>query len=251
MRLTRKTRYSLGIMGIMGITLLAGIASSYGQIAAPAATAPAEPLPLGAKRLADGSLQIGQIIVRRERRELAFPAHFNMQAGALEAIIVHPHGRLHEALLCSEVKALQVQAMLYLLGAENGPRQDSLSSKRGDLVDMDIEWTDASGAKRRDPVEAWIFDNRTEKPMTRIGWVFVGSRIKDGHFLADGEGNIAINYAIGESVLSTPDAEGEDDTIHSVNSQQPQPASDAEVTVVFTLRPKQSQDETKKPAPAP
>lgn len=205
---------------------------------APAAAAGAGALPIGAQCLADGSLKVGDIMVRREQRELAFPARFILQAGALEAIIVHPHGRLHEALLCTDVKALQVQAMLYLLGAENGPRQDGLTGKRGDLVDINIEWTDAAGKTRRDPVEAWIIDNRTEKPMTRVGWVFVGSRVKDGNFLADGEGNIAINYAIGESVLSTPDAQGEDDTIHSVNHQQPQPPSDATVTVVLKPRPK-------------
>jgi len=217
---------------------LALLSSAARAQVAPAAAASDGALPIGAERLADGSLKVGDIVVRREQRELAFPARFILQAGALEAIIVHPHGRLHEALLCTDVKALQVQAMLYLLGAENGPRQDGLTGKRGDLVDIDIEWTDAAGKTRRDPVEAWIIDNRTEKPMARIGWVFVGSRVKDGNFLADGEGNIAINYAIGESVLSTPDAQGEDDTIHSVNHLQPQPPSDATDTVVLKPRPK-------------
>ncbi|MDD4540392.1 MAG: YdjY domain-containing protein [Lentisphaeria bacterium] len=194
--------------------------------------------PIGTERLADGSLKVGNIVIRRAERELAFPARFILQAGALEALLVHPHGRLHEALLCTEVKALHVQAMLYLLGTENGPRQDGPAGKRGDLVDIDIEWTDAAGAARRDPIEAWIIDNRTEKPMTRMGWVFVGSRIKDGSFLADGEGNIAITYAIGESVLSTPDSQGEDDTIHSVNHRQPQPPSNTTVTVVLKPRSK-------------
>ena len=226
---------------LLAVTITVALLTSVvrAQVApAAAAGAEADALPIGAQRLADGSLKVGDIMVRREQRELAFPARFILQAGALEAIIVHPHGRLHEALLCTDVKALQVQAMLYLLGAENGPRQDGLTGKRGDLVDIDIEWTDAAGKTRRDPVEAWIIDNRTEKPMTRVGWVFVGSRVKDGNFLADGEGNIAINYAIGESVLSTPDAQGEDDTIHSVNHQQPQPPSDATVTVVLKPRPK-------------
>lgn len=226
----RKHGYARFCLLLMAITL--------GAARAQVTPAGADALPLGAERLADGSLKVGDIIVRREQRELAFPARFNLQAGALEAIIVHPHGRLHEALLCTEVKALQVQAMLYLLGAENGPRRDSLVGKRGDLVDIDIEWTDAAGKARRDPVEAWIFDNRSEKPMTRIGWVFVGSRVKNGNFLADGEGNVVINYAIGESVLSTPDAEGEDDTIHSVNHLQPQPPSDSSVSVVLKPRAK-------------
>lgn len=199
--------------------------------------APSPALPLGAELLANGDLKVGEIVVRRQARELAFPATFILTAGALEAIVVHPHGRLHEALLCTEVKALQVQAMLYLLGAENGPRRDSALGRRGDLVDMDIEWTDAAGKARRDPVETWIRDNRRGGPMTRIGWVFVGSRVKDGNFLADGEGNVAINYAIGESILVTPDEQGEDDTIHSVNSDQVQPAADSVVTVVLKPRP--------------
>ena len=142
----------------------------------------AERLPVGVKRLADGNLQVGEIIVRVAQKELAFPARFELKEGALEVVIAKPNGRLHETLLVTSCSALQLQTLLYLLHADNGPRRAGKFERRGDLVDIDIEWTDDDGKKLREPIESWLTDNRTKKPMERIGWVFVGSNVKNGEF---------------------------------------------------------------------
>ena len=60
---------------------------------------PAGKLPAGVKRLDDGNLQVGDIVVRVAKGELAFPARFELQEGALEVVIAKPNGRLHETLL--------------------------------------------------------------------------------------------------------------------------------------------------------
>ena len=194
--------------------------------------------PVGVKRLADGNLQVGEIIVRVARGELAFPARFELQEGALEVIIAKPNGRLHETLLVTPCSALQLQTLLYLLHADNGARKAGKFERRGDLVDIDIEWTDDDGKKLREPIETWITDNRTQKPMKRIGWVFVGSEVREGTFLADAEGNVVVNWSQGSTVLDSADPESENDMLHSVNTKKPQPKKHPAVTVVFKPRSK-------------
>ena len=195
-------------------------------------------LPAGVKRLDNGNLQVGDIIVRVSKGELAFPARFELEEGALEVIIAKPNGRLHETLLVTSCSALQIQTLLYLLHADNGPRQPAKFERRGDIVDIDIEWTNDEGKKLREPIESWIIDNRTKKPMERIGWVFVGSNVRNGVFQADSEGNIVINWSSGATILDSADRESESDMLHSINTQQAQPKKHPTVIVVFKPRSK-------------
>ena len=73
---------------------------------------PSGKLPAGVKRLDDGNLQVGDIVVRVAKGELAFPARFELQEGALEVVIAKPNGRLHETLLVTPCSALQIQTLL-------------------------------------------------------------------------------------------------------------------------------------------
>ncbi|MBQ6473989.1 MAG: hypothetical protein IJJ33_18515 [Victivallales bacterium] len=199
-----------------------------------AALAAEERLPAGVSKLPNGDLQVAGITVRRQAKELAFAGAFKLEAGALEVIIAHPHGRVHETLLTTEVKALQIQTMLYLLGAQNGVRLPGGKQPQGTLVDIFVEWKDQEGKLQRRPVEEWILDRRTNQPMKPVGWTFVGSTIKNGVFLADSEGNVALNYSVGETILDLPDPQSQDDDeLHTVNTAQPQPK---DVTIVLKPR---------------
>ena len=74
--------------------------------------------------------------------------------------------------------------------------------------------------------------------MTRIGWVFVGSDVRNGVFQADSEGNVVINWSSGATVLDSADPESESDMLHCINTQKPQPKKHPSVTVVFKPRSK-------------
>lgn len=186
----------------------------------------------------NGDVQVGKILLHRRERYISFPAEFIEQVSVLEVIIATPDGRLHESLLKADISPLQLQAMLYLLDLNNGPRLDTETLRQGDLVDLDIEWTDAKGVRQREPIEGWIIDGRTKAPMKREGWVFVGSGMRNGVFLADSEGNICINYSVGSTILDTPDPAGADDTVFTVNQDKPRPPETADVRVLLTPRAK-------------
>jgi len=171
-----------------------------------------------------------------ENRSVSFPATMNLAEGVLEVIIATPRGRLHEALLKADVSPMALQALLYTLDLNNGPRRQDSTARRGDLVDIDLEFTAADGMTVREPVESFIRDTRTGKPKVRTGWVFVGSTMRDGVFLAEEEGNLCINYSVGATLFDNPDDDATDDTVHVVEPGRRGLAVGAAVTVVITAR---------------
>lgn len=193
-----------------------------------------------ASRLDERTIQIDTIVLDPEARTISFPAVINLGDGVLEVIIATPRGRLHEALLKADISPLKLQALLYTLRLRNGPRQRDAAGRMGDLVDIDLEYTDAAGKVVREPVEHWIRDTRTGGTMKRIGWVFTGSTMRDGRFLAEEEGNICINYSVGSTVFDSPDPESTDDTIHVIDATKTEPGVGGQVRVLITPRKSKS-----------
>lgn len=197
----------------------------------------APPLP-AVETLADGAVRLGGITVDPRTRSVSFPATLNAGRAdvVIEVIIATPKGRLHEALVCADISPLTLQSCLYLLKLNNGPRLTDSTGRRGDLLDIDLEYTAADGKRVREPVESWIWDTRTGKTLQRLGWVFTGTTMRDGVFLAEAEGNLCINYSVGATVLDSPDPQALDDTIHVIEPSRTEPKPGAPVQVIITAR---------------
>ena len=190
------------------------------------------------ERLPNGDVRLGSVTVHRKQREVSFPAVVNMDTGQIDVLVSTPVGRLYEALLRTDVHPLHFQTMLYLLGLKNGPRFSDEEGRQGDLVDIDLEWQRDDGTTVREPVERWLCDERTSAVMTRCGWVFVGSSIEDGVFLAAIEGNLVVTFSAGESVLDIPDKGGNKAWTFYVNGEKTEPGKDAKVRVIVIPRSK-------------
>lgn len=209
----------------------------------PAGTAPAAPAEV--KMQPNGDIILGEITLHRTENRLSFPANVELDSGPLEMLIATPEGRIHETLLVTHVKALHLQTLLYLLGIGDGPRIPDDKGRQGQLVDIDIEWTDTDGKKKTEPVERWVANTGTGKEMVRRGWVFTGSKVVGDQLQADIEGNLVLVYSVGQTVLDIPDSEGEDDTIFEVNPERRnRPGRGKTVRVVVTPR-------STRPAPPP
>ncbi|MFW6413859.1 MAG: YdjY domain-containing protein [Verrucomicrobiota bacterium] len=218
------------------------------------------------KQLPGGDLKLGDIILHRDTKTISFPAEMNLRKGPLEVLIATSRGRLHESLLETDIRPLHLQTFLYLLGLDNGarmpsghdaeepegssPHQDTSASSReadeeegqGDLVDLDIRWEE-DGKTRTRPIEEYIINTHEDRTMKRHGWVFVGSSVKDGKFLADIEGNIALTWSIGSTVLDIPAEEGIDDSVYAADPDAGAPEVGDEVTVIITPRKNEEKDE--------
>ncbi|MFA4945692.1 MAG: YdjY domain-containing protein, partial [Lentisphaeria bacterium] len=196
---------------------------------------PAAPTPPSAaaspdlpERLPNGDIRLGGITLHRETREISFPANLQLAFGTLEVLIARrPEGRLHETLLATDARPIHLQTLLILLGLTNGSRLATGGSQpQGDLLDINVEWQKPDGTLVREPVENWVRDNRTNAPMKRLGWAFVGTTFTtyqdaDGTAVttpdADAEGNLVLTYSSGSTILDSPDPASDDDTLFTVN----------------------------------
>ncbi len=202
-----------------------------------AAAAQAEGKPTPAfEKMPDGNIKFGEFLLMPQAREIQFPARINMDRGPLEVLIATEIGRLHESVLRTEASPFQLQTLLYLLGLNNGPRLPNQAGQQGDLVDIFLEWrTPDDDTVARAPVEEWVIDTRNGQTMARRGWVFVGSSVQDGVFIAETTGNLVLLFSIGDTILDTVDPDSDDDTLYIMNDKK-QPGKDTAVTVIITPR---------------
>lgn len=187
------------------------------------------------ERLPNGDIRLGDITLNRDSKTLSFPGEMNLRRGPLEVLIATSRGRLHESLLKSDARPSHVQTLLYLLGLENGARMPDDETEQGSLVDINISWEE-DGETRTRPIEEYIINSHEERTMKRHGWVFVGSSVKDGKLLADIEGNIALTWSVGSTVLDIPAEEGLDDSVFVADPDAGPPEEEEELTIIITPR---------------
>lgn len=213
----------------------------------PAPKAP-PPMPKEADfaRLPNGDLRIGCVTLHRKERQISFPGKVVMDpsmaprlelGGVIEVLIARTQfGRLYEAILGTDAQPSHVQVMLILLGLNNGARIPGGAVRQGDLVDIDIEWKKADGTTVLEPVENFLQDKRTKETMKRVGWVFTGTTVQHGVVGADAEGNVALTWSSGSTILDSPDPQADKTDIFVCNPKHPEPKEGTPVRIILTPR---------------
>ncbi len=209
----------------------------------PAPKTPPAPKESDFAHLPNGDIRLGCITLHRQDRRISFPATVVMAAdtaaqsergGIIDVLIAHSKGRLYEAVFSTEAVPSQIQAMLILLGLNNGARLAKDGQKQGDLVDIDVEWMRKDGMTVVEPVENFLQDTRTKKSMARAGWVFTGTTVQEGMANADAEGNVVLSWSCGATILDTPDPAGERTNLFVVNPEHAQPPVKTPVRLIMT-----------------
>jgi hypothetical protein len=96
--------------------------------------------------------------------------------GFIEFVIVMPKGKAYESCFEAPVDPLKLNDALKKIGVKPGkPAQDEKTLATGDLVKVSITWKEGD-KERTEPVEAFIIDDETKKPMEQKGWLFQGSK---------------------------------------------------------------------------
>lgn len=193
---------------------------------------------LGGKVLPNQDIKLGKITIHRRENELSFPAKMCItEAGeyGIEVLISLKSGRVHEALMVTEIDPMTLQFALYLIGAENGARMGLPGIiEQGSLINIDVE----TAKGNRLPVEDWLFEIKSEETMKRTGWVFVGSSYAEGGVcLAKVEGNIVNVLSMGNTILDNPNESGDAGQGLGVNTEAV-PAKGTPVTVYLSLAKK-------------
>ena len=169
-----------------------------------------------------GIFQVGQVTMDKSRRTVSFPASVNQARGPLEYLLVAKWGKTHESVFRTEVEPFQIHvAMLLLDATEVGSTSTNESAAAGgggqyianpvDLpftgsrVGIEVAWRDERERRRR-PAEEFVFNLDRQSVLTNASWVYNGSRVQAGRFLAQASGSII-------SLVTDPEAQ--------VNNQAP------------------------------
>jgi len=171
------------------------------------------------------AVRIGDVTVDPKRREVSFPASVNMREGLLEYALVGDTGKRHESLLMSAVEPYHLQVALLLLGLSAGRPLEFQGDPRrpeGDGVRIVVHWEEA-GAPKSARLESLILNKRSGTPMEDTDWVFTGSKVSNGVFLAQAERSMIAVFRDPVALIDNPLQEGADDTIWFVNTDRTPP----------------------------
>lgn len=169
------------------------------------------------EKIAPGIFRIGEIIINKQLMLISFPAQVNMDKGLLEYLLVHAGGKTHESLLRTDIEPYNLQIAFLLLGFEGTdrplPEQGSPETPKGESLEINVVYRNSENKLVSVKGEEWIMmkDNNEQKSISRLDWVFTGSVVFNGKFLAQSSGSIAAVYHDPAAIIDNASDGGESD----------------------------------------
>lgn len=217
------------------------------QVAAQETAAPTTPV---MREVSPGVFEIGKMRLDQNAQSLTLPGVVNLREGLLEYLLVTERGSTHESLLVSNVPPHDVHFAMLLLGAKGAgitSAKDVPSGQidakylktapklKGESIQITVRWKDR-GVEKSTPVENWILNTQTKKPMERGPWTYTGSMFNDGRFLAQVEGAHAALVTYPSALINNPRKGSDNDQIWAVNTKAV-PAEETPVEIIIQLLP--------------
>ncbi|KAB2638925.1 MAG: hypothetical protein DVB25_06745 [Verrucomicrobia bacterium] len=156
-------------------------------------------------QLDENRLKIGEVELNKHSRLIHFPAVFNQRDGLLEYVIVHDKGKVHESLLRTSINATHLNIALKLLGFESSRELFPLRDEEGGgdglmpvvppavkaaaRVEIRLQWKDG-GTAHSATVNECIKNTKNDKVMAAGPWIYGGSAVHEGRFVAEMTGDI-------------------------------------------------------------
>ena len=202
------------------LLLLAGAA--LGQTAPVAEPAISDPLAAAHKRIeaqADGTYKLGELRIDAAKREVRLPCKVLHRELPIEYLLVHETGKDHETVLTTAVSPLDLQVAMLLANYTPGsaglfeklPKGEPLpfpevapKTPGAHRVRLTVEWQ-KDGQTQSAPLAQWYQNSDTRQPPPDLdAWLFTGSQIKEGGFVAEAEGSFVAVYADANALFNAP-----------------------------------------------
>lgn len=177
------------------------------------------------EKLGEGKYRIGEVIIEAKSREIRFPAKVNMDGGLLEYIICKKQGKLHEALLATEINATHLSLAFTLLRYVPSPELFGLRDetghptgfypevpaavKAGARIAVEVEWT-ADDKTHRLPINDWIQLTVKDTGMLAGPWLYTGSEFYEGKFIPEMTGDLGAIMVDQGCLINYPGADNVD-----------------------------------------
>ena len=172
----------------------------------------------------NGNIQLGWAKLLVKEKKIVFPAKYiamvDEQVQELEVLIANEWGRIHESLFQSDVSALYLSTLCFLLGL-----------KKNDLVNIQVY----TKKKNLFPIEDLLLDKRTKMKKKQTGWIFLANEKLMRRTTQ--AGNIALLYSVSEAtVFDCNDPQSKEDWIFSIRKNQRYIKINEQVMIVISKR---------------
>ncbi|MDY6843873.1 MAG: YdjY domain-containing protein, partial [Thermodesulfobacteriota bacterium] len=168
-----------------------------------------------------GLLRIGNVTIHKNEGFVSMKGEVNMNEGLVEYLACGPRGKLHESVLKLDIEPHYLQIALLLIGLEPGKkplrRQGDPAIPEGDPVEIWVTWMSKDKKMIKHRAEDLILNKKTNTPMKKTQWVFTGSQIIRGRFMAGVEHSIVATYHDPYALLDHTLPAGADDTLYFAN----------------------------------
>lgn len=192
-------------------------------------------------QLGDQVYQLGTIKIDAKNRVITVPGKVNMQKGMIELLACGPGGKTHESVLVLDVVPYYLQVSLLLLGLNyiGGLQvQGDTTVPKGDSVYVWVSWKTPDGTDTTVRGEDLAWDIPRKASMQHTAWIFTGSKMSDGKYMADVEKSLITTYRDPFTILDNPLSTGDDDEIYRVNNDLTPPKG---TPVTVTIKPAHAQ----------
>jgi hypothetical protein len=196
----------------------------------------------GIRQVSPSTFEIGRVILDQASRTVTVPAQVNLREGLLEYVLVTETGKIHESLLTTQARPVNVHTACLLLGVKpkalaEGLKLDPKANPQC-FVDIDVRWKQDDEDFCR-PLESLVrlrTESATEpSPKSeRQSWLYNGATIGEGPFLAQRSGSIVSLIHDPAALVNNPRREGADDEIHLPRTSELPPEGTI-VKVVFQV----------------
>ena len=190
------------------------------------------------KEISPGVFQVGTVKLLKQAREVHIPVTVEIREGPIEYLVVTGRGKVHESLLVTTAEPFHVQVAMLLLNAKGSDGklipEDENKPIPGQPVDIELHWMEA-GKLKKARIEQFVQTVRPAlRPAKKGPFIFNGSRVFEGQFLAQRDGSIVSLITDNAAQFNNPRPGREDDELWR---PQPKglPAQDHKATVVIRL----------------
>ncbi len=215
-------------------------------VASPIDSAKLDPEKTPVVEIAPGVYDLRGVRMVKADRSVSFPAVVNLVKGPQEYFLVTGYGASHESVLRTSVQPIDLHVAMLLLGAKGAPSIDVAAAAagaptrepfkgtiEGDAVEVFVSWSkeDVGLSVKAGTATLTILSGQ-EKPLLNAQWVYNGSRLNDGLYMAQVTGNIISLIADEFSMMNYVGPGSDNDDIWRANATVlPKPGDSVVVTI--------------------
>ncbi|RCK74496.1 MAG: hypothetical protein IGBAC_1444 [Ignavibacteriae bacterium] len=172
-------------------------------------------------KISDNIYLLDNIYINSETKEIHIPGIVNLQRGMIELAACADGGKLHESIFLLNIVPYYLHVALLLIGLDykgGVEYQGDSTTPQGDSLEIYVMWK-YNGLDTVVRLEDCIWDIKNNQTMQHTCWIFSGSKIINGKYMADVERSIITTYHDPYTIIDNPLSTGSDDEVYRINDK--------------------------------